>query len=96
MELIWAHSYGTVIHAAALKHATVLHRLSKGNPRLLEELLLELSNRDYRMKTSSGQSLLAIDRLIQEFETSLSSQATEPPFATVPRVEMRRSHLSTP
>lgn len=59
----------------ALDHVDALYRLSKGNPRILEELLIELSAREYKMNTSFGRSLLALDRRIQEFTSNLASQA---------------------
>jgi hypothetical protein len=71
-----AVSKGT-IRSDALNHVSALFNLSKGNPRLLEELLIELSAREYKMETSFGRCLLALDQRIQEFETDLASQATE-------------------
>jgi DNA polymerase III delta prime subunit len=64
-----------VIRSDAISHLTALYRLSKGNPRVLEELLVELAARDYRMDTSFGQSLLALDQRIQEFETRLAADS---------------------
>jgi len=54
------------IQADARDHAAYLHHLSKGVPRILEELLIELAARKYRMDTLSGRHLLALDRRIHE------------------------------
>jgi len=45
-------------------HISQLHRLSKGNPRVLEELLIELTSREYRLENSFGRRLLDLDRRI--------------------------------
>jgi hypothetical protein len=65
------------IPSDALNHVSPLYRMSKGNPRLLEELLIELSTREYKMETSFGRCLLSLDQRIQEFETSLTSQQSD-------------------
>ena len=54
------------IQADAKAHMADLHRLSKGNPRLLEELLIELAARHYEMDTPFGRQLLNLDRRIHE------------------------------
>jgi predicted ATPase len=41
-----------------------LHRLAKGNPRVLEELLIELGSREYRLDESFDWKLLELDRRI--------------------------------
>jgi hypothetical protein len=48
-------------------HYSQLHRLSKGNPRVLEELLIELASRDYRLEDPFGRRLLDLDRRIHNF-----------------------------
>lgn len=50
-------------------HYSQLHRLSKGNPRVLEELLIELASRDYRLEDPFGRRLLDLDRRIHNFTT---------------------------
>jgi hypothetical protein len=59
------------------RHIRELYRLSKGNPRFLEELLIELSARHYRMD-SYGIDLLELDRKIQELENSIKAAAELP------------------
>jgi hypothetical protein len=54
------------IQADAREHAASLHQLSKGVPRTLEELLIELAARKYRMDSFSGRHLLELDRRIHE------------------------------
>lgn len=63
------------IQPEAKAHANHLCRLSKGNPRILERLLIELAGRKYKMNKPFGWHLLDIDRRIQEFtdEASLIS-----------------------
>ena len=41
-----------------------LHRLAKGNPRVLEELLIELASREYQLDESFDRKLLDLDRRI--------------------------------
>jgi hypothetical protein len=48
-------------------HYPQLHRLSKGNLRVLEELLIELASRDYRLEDPFGRRLLDLDRRIHNF-----------------------------
>lgn len=62
-----------VIQGDMLNQATLLHQLSKGNPRILEELLIELSTRKYKMGTPFGRRLLDLDRRIQEIITNTTS-----------------------
>ena len=54
------------IQADAREHIAYLHRLSKGVPRILEELLIELATRKYRIDSSFGRHLLELDRRIHE------------------------------
>jgi hypothetical protein len=54
------------IQADAREHAAYLYQLSKGVPRTLEELLIELAARKYRMDSFSGRHLLELDRRIHE------------------------------
>jgi hypothetical protein len=54
------------IQADAREHSAYLHQLSKGVPRVLEDLLMELATRKYKIDTSFGRHLLDIDRRIRE------------------------------
>jgi hypothetical protein len=54
------------IQGDAREHIADLHRLSRGEPRRLEELLLELAARRYEINSPAGWRLLEIDRRIQE------------------------------
>jgi hypothetical protein len=54
------------IQADAREHSAYLHRLSKGVPRVLEELLIELATRKYKIDSSFGRHLLDLDRRIRE------------------------------
>jgi hypothetical protein len=58
-------------------HARELHRMSKGNPRVLEELLIELAAGNYKMDTSFGLNLLALDREIHQFDVAVESGIRE-------------------
>lgn len=60
------------IQADARKHTDELHRMSGGNPRVLEELLIELSAREYKVDDSFGLDLLDLDRRIHEVVASAS------------------------
>ena len=51
--------------------------MSQGNPRLLEELLIELAAREYKMDGSFGLNLLALDREIHEFDLAVKAAAQE-------------------
>jgi hypothetical protein len=55
-------------------HISQLHRLSKGNPRLLEELLIELAAREYRLENSFGRKLLDLDRRIHNAAVITAAQ----------------------
>jgi len=60
------------IQPEAKAHANHLCRLSKGNPRILERLLIELAGRKYKMNKPFGWHLLDIDRRIHEFTDNAS------------------------
>jgi len=62
------------IQSEASEHVPQIHRLSRGVPRILEELLIELAAREYNMATSFGRRLLAIDRRIQEIASEIQAQ----------------------
>jgi hypothetical protein len=57
-----------LVQADVLGYVTPLHHLCRGNPRTLEELLVELATRRYRVSNSAGRHLLEIDREIHSFE----------------------------
>jgi hypothetical protein len=50
--------------ALSRKHISKLHRLVKGNPRVLEELGTELAAREYQLDHSFDRKLLDLDRRI--------------------------------
>jgi len=54
------------IQVDAKAHVAELHRFCKGNPRVLEELLIELAARRYDMDKPFGRQLLDLDRRIHE------------------------------
>jgi hypothetical protein len=60
------------IQADACQHSVDLYRLSKGLPRVLEALLVELAARDYKMDGSFGLHLLELDRQIRELTVATS------------------------
>jgi hypothetical protein len=62
------------IQADARHHVGYLYRLSKGIPRMLEGLLMELSERKYKIDRSSGRHLLDLDRRIHEI-SDMSARA---------------------
>jgi DNA-binding NarL/FixJ family response regulator len=55
---------GGRIPASTANHIGQLHRLAGGNPRALEELLIELSSREYRLENTFDRRLLQLDRRI--------------------------------
>lgn len=55
--------------ALTRNHFSQLHRLAKGNPRVLEELLIELASRQYRLDDSFDWKLLDLDRRIHNIAT---------------------------
>jgi hypothetical protein len=63
------------IQANARKHVDELHRMSGGNPRILEELLIELAAREYKIDSSFGLDLLDLDRRIHEIDLSIRATA---------------------
>src|SRR6202051_3788416 len=54
------------LHSDILNHVDALYRISKGSPRLLEQLLTELFARQHNMGASFRRSLLALDRRFSE------------------------------
>jgi hypothetical protein len=65
------------IQQDTLNQVALLHRLSKGNPRILEELLIELSIRTYKMGTPFGRCLLDLDRRIHEIAANVTRQRND-------------------
>jgi hypothetical protein len=61
------------IQPEAREHASQIHHLSKGSPRILEELLIEMAARKYQMNTAFGMHLLDLDRRIQEINLGVSA-----------------------
>ena len=49
--------------------------MSQGSPRILEELLIELAAREYKMNSEFGLNLLAIDREIHEIDVAIKAAA---------------------
>ena len=66
------------IQPEAKAHANHLCRLSKGNPRILERLLIELAGRKCKMNKPFGWHLLDIDRRIHEFTDDASLVSADP------------------
>jgi hypothetical protein len=52
--------------------------MSSGNPRILEELLIELAARDYNIDSSFGPNLLDLDRRIHEMQLAAKAAAAAP------------------
>jgi hypothetical protein len=63
------------IQSDVLGYVTQLHHLCRGNPRTLEQLLVELAARRYRVNDTAGFHLLEIDREIHSFERALEETA---------------------
>jgi hypothetical protein len=66
------------IQPDAGNHLQELHRMSEGNPRVLEELLMELASREYRMDGLCGLDLLALDRRIHGIDLAIKAAAEAP------------------
>jgi hypothetical protein len=49
-----------------------------GNPRILEELLIELAAREYKIDSSFGLDLLDLDRRIHEIDVAIKAAAQTP------------------
>lgn len=63
------------IQPDARVHTDELHRMSGGNPRILEELLIELAARQYKIDSSFGLDLLDLDRRIHEIDLAVKATA---------------------
>ena len=66
------------IQPDAREHLDELHRMSEGNPRVLEELLMELASREYKMDGLCGLDLLDLDRRIHEIDIAIKATAEAP------------------
>ena len=77
-RLISAAAEARNIQEDACGHARVLFAMSQGNPRILEELLIELAAREYKMDSEFGLNLLAIDREIHEIDIAIKAAARTP------------------
>jgi hypothetical protein len=65
------------IQPDAEEHLGELHGMSKGNPRVLEELLMELASREYKMDGQCGLDLLDLDRRIHAIDLAIETSAEE-------------------
>ncbi|MGB9473899.1 MAG: hypothetical protein WCE87_02390 [Candidatus Udaeobacter sp.] len=74
-QLIFTAADAGNIQDDACRHGRELYNMSKGNPRLLEELLIELAARKYKMDTDFGLNLLGLDRRIHEIDTVIRAVA---------------------
>jgi hypothetical protein len=72
------------VPAMANEYTSALHRLSRGNPRALEELLIEMSSRDYHLDALFGRKLLELDRRIHSATTLAAAQMSEASNRAVP------------
>jgi hypothetical protein len=61
----------------AREHLDELYRMSEGNPRVLEELLIELASREYKMDGVCGLDLLDLDRRIHAINRAIKTTAME-------------------
>jgi hypothetical protein len=65
------------IQSDVREHLDELHRMSEGNPRVLEELLTELASREYKMDGVCGLELLDLDRRIHEINLAIKTVTEE-------------------
>ena len=63
------------IQKDAREHVNELHHMSGGNPRILEELLIELGQRNYTVGSSFDLNLLNLDRRIHEIDLPIRATA---------------------
>jgi hypothetical protein len=66
------------VQSDVLSYVTQLHHLCRGNPGTLEELLVELAARHYRVNDSTGRQLLELDREIHSFERAMERTDQKP------------------
>ena len=65
------------VPVSATDNTRALHRLSRGNPRALEELLIEMSSREYRLDARFDRKLLELDRRIHTATTLVAAQTSD-------------------
>jgi hypothetical protein len=66
------------IQPDAAEHLDELHRMSEGNPRVLEQLLMELASHEYKMDGVCGLELLGLDRRIHGIHLAIKAAAEAP------------------
>lgn len=81
------------IQKNAREHIRELHQMSGGNPRILEELLIELAAREYKMDSSFGLNLLALDREIHELDLAVKAAAQHSSLSAITRRLNARTRL---
>lgn len=74
-RLIFAAAKAGNIQDDACGHARDLYSMSEGNPRMLEELLIELAAHEYKMDSDFGLNLLGLDRRIREIDAAIKAAA---------------------
>jgi hypothetical protein len=57
---------GGLIQSDVIHYTADLHRITKGIPRILDQLLNQLKNHRYHIGLSSGLNLLELDRKISQ------------------------------
>jgi hypothetical protein len=65
-------SLAELSRATTFRYRNDIHRISKGIPRILDQLLVELASRHYQMDRSSGLKLLELDRKIRQLAAATS------------------------
>lgn len=75
-RLIFASAEAGNIQDDACGHVRDLYGMSQGNARALEELLIELAAREYKMDSDFGLNLLGLDRRIHEIDTAIKAAAS--------------------
>jgi hypothetical protein len=60
--------------ASTKNYISILHRIARGNPRTFEELLIELSTRDYHLDNAFERDLLDLDRRIHHTVDLVATQ----------------------
>jgi hypothetical protein len=61
-----------IVQSDTFRYRNDIHRISKGIPRILDQLLVELASRHYQMDRSSGLKLLELDRKIRQLAAATS------------------------
>jgi energy-coupling factor transporter ATP-binding protein EcfA2 len=70
-----AHLIGIAVNSGkiqpdAVRHCADLYRISQGSPHILQELIAELTTREYNMNSAAGLKLLDLDRRIHRLGSS--------------------------